>query len=362
MLVHAKGILARHILRQLLVPFLCCFGGFLFLFFIVDLQDEIGDMLKKPGRSAIDILCYFLFILPEKVPLITPMALLLGTMYCFANLNRHNEINAMRSSGISTIKLSLPAIILSILVSILLFLTNEYFQGYFSGKAKVLHEQLTGERKDSPELGFTIADKDGERQWNLKFNDDGSFSRLSLAYLNNDGNIKWTIDCHKGVFSEEQGWTFYNGKKSEFNEDNFPLAPKNFKELKMADILDDPVKMRKYNNYSGLTIAEINRRKNSSIKFSERDLQFMDVKFYTLIFSPFACIISVLLGIPLSITQQRQGALTSAAKALGIMILYYMLLQVFQNLGNHGILPAIIAGSAPTLCFLGLGLYISLRK
>ena len=362
MLVHAKGILARHILRQLLIPFLCCFGGFLFLFFIVDLQDEIGEMLKRPGQSAIDILCYFLFILPEKIPLITPMALLLGTMYCFANLNRHNEINAMRSSGISTIKLSLPAIILSIFASVMLFMTNEYFQSYFSNKAKMLHEQLTGEKAFAPELGFTVAESDGERQWNLKFNDDGSYSRISLAYLNKDGNIQWTIDCHKGVYSEDKGWTFFDGKKSEFNSDNFPLAPVPFKELKAPELKDDPVKMRNFNNYSGLTISEIKRRQNSAIKFSEKDMQFMDVKFYTLLFSPLACIISVLLGIPLSITQQRQGALASAAKALGIMILYYMLLQVFQNLGNHGILPAFIAGSAPTLFFLFLGLYISIKK
>lgn len=362
MLVHAKGILARHILRQLLVPFLCCFGGFLFLFFIVDLQDEIGEMLKKPDRSAIDIICYFLFILPEKIPLITPMALLLGTMYCFANLNRHNEINAMRSSGISTIKLSIPAIILSVAASIMLFFTNEYFQSYFSQKAKNLHEQITGEKAFSPDLGFTVAEANGEKQWNLRFNDDGSYSRISLAYLNAEGNIKWTVDCHKGIYSAEKGWTFFNGKKSEFNEDNFPLAPVAFKEMSMPEIKDDPLKMRNFNNYSGLTLSEINRRQNSAIKFSEKDIQFMNVKYYTLIFSPFACIISVLLGIPLSITQQRQGALTSAAKALGIMILYYMLLQIFQNLGNHGILPAFVAGSAPTIFFLSLGIYISLRK
>ena len=362
MLVHAKGILARHILRQLLVPFLCCFGGFLFLFFIVDLQDEIGEMLKKPGQSGIDIFCYFLFILPEKIPLITPMALLLGTMYCFANLNRHNEINAMRSSGISTIKLSIPAIILSIFASIMLFFTTEYFQTYFSDKAKDLHEQLTGDKAHPSDLGFTVAEENGERQWNLKFNDDGTYSRISLAYLNADGNIKWTIDCHQGSFSEEHGWTFINGKISKFNDDNFPLAPTSFKEEKRPELKDDPIKMRNFNTYSGLTIAEIKRRQNSAIKFSEQDLTFMNVKYYSLIFSPFACIISVLLGIPLSITQQRQGALTSAAKALGIMILYYILLQVFQNLGNHGILPAFIAGSAPTLSFLFLGIYISMKK
>lgn len=362
MLIHTHGILARYIMKQLLVPFLCCFLGFLFLFFIGDLQDELSDMLKKENQSAVEVIFYFLMLLPEKIPLITPMALLLGTMYCFSNLNRHNEINAIRSSGVSTFKLSIPVIIFSFLMSVLLFLTNEYFQGLFSEKATVLHEKLTGEKAYSDELSFTVGTEDGERQWNLKFNEDGSYSRISLARIGASGNIAWTIDCHKAEFSKDNGWVFYEGKKSKFNENNFPLAPEPFKEMKMPELKDDPMAMRKFSTFAGLTIGEINKRQNSSVRFSEEDQQFMNVKLYSLVFTPFACLISVLLGIPLSITQQRQGALTSAAKALGIMIIYYVLLQVFQNLGNSGILPAFIAGSAPTLFFLFFGLYISLKK
>jgi lipopolysaccharide export LptBFGC system permease protein LptF len=44
------------------------------------------------------------------------------------------------------------------------------------------------------------------------------------------------------------------------------------------------------------------------------------------------------------------------------MIGYYILLHVFVNFGNSGMLPAFIAGSAPTLFFLILGLVVSLKK
>lgn len=348
-------------MKQLLIPFLCCFFGFLFLFFIGDVQDELGDLMKK-GNSAFQVFSYFIFILPEKIPLITPMALLLGTIYCFSSLNRHNEINAMRSSGISTFKLSIPVIIFAFITSVCLFLTNEYFQSYLSSQATSLHEKLTGEKAYSDELGFTVATKDGERQWSLKFNEDNNYNRISLAQIDLEGNINWTVEAHRASFSKENGWIFYDAKKSKFNEDNFPLAPVAHKELAMPEVKDDPLMMRNYSNFSGLTIGEINRRKNSTVQFSAKDSQFMDVKLYSLVFTPFSCLIAVLLGIPLSITQQRQGALASSAKALGIMIAYYILLQVFQNLGNSGILPAFIAGSAPTLFFTGFGLYISLKK
>ena len=230
MLIHTHGILARHIMKQLLVPFFCCFFGFLFLFFIGDVQDELSDLMKN-GNSAFQVFSYFIYILPEKIPLITPMALLLGTIYCFSNLNRHNEINAIRSSGISTFKLSLPVIIFSFITSLCIFTTNEYFQSHLSSQATSLYENLTGEKAYSNELSFSVASDEGERQWSLIFNEDKSFSRISLAQVNLDGNIKWTVDCHKAVFSKEDGWKFFDGMKSSFNEDNFPLAPKAFKEL-----------------------------------------------------------------------------------------------------------------------------------
>ena len=157
MFIHVRGILARHIMKQLMLPFLCCFFGFIFLFFIGDLQDELSDMLQSKNYG--DIALYFLYIMPEKIPLITPMALLLASMYCFSKLNSHNEINAIRSSGISLVRMSLPVFLFALSMSVLLFLSNEYFQGYFNSQSEVLHEQLTGKKKFDSHFSFSIVDK-----------------------------------------------------------------------------------------------------------------------------------------------------------------------------------------------------------
>jgi len=36
------------------------------------------------------------------------MALLLGLLFCLANLSKHNELIAMRASGVSLLRLALP--------------------------------------------------------------------------------------------------------------------------------------------------------------------------------------------------------------------------------------------------------------
>ena len=360
MFIHINGILARHIMKQLLLPFLCCFFGFIFLFFIADLQDELSDMMQSKNYQ--DIALYFLYIMPEKIPLITPMALLLASMYCFSKLNSHNEINAIRSSGISLVRMSLPVFIFAASMSLLLFLSNEYFQGYFNSQAEILHEKITEKKKFDSHFSFTITDKDeGWRNWELNFERDGVYSDVDLTYANNEGNLLWTIAASRAEFSQEKGWILYNASRTDHT--NMNNAPESFAELPLPKIHDDPIKMRNFNKMGRhITIKQINQRLDPAVVISEEKERKYKVKYYSLIFSPFACLLSVLLGIPLSVTQARQGTLASSAMALGIMIGYYLLVQVFERLGGTGDLPAFIAGSFPTLSFIGLGVFISLKK
>ena len=225
-------------------------------------------------------------------------------------------------------------------------------------------QKLTNENPHEANIAFTVHDDSGERIWEVTFaENENQFTNIHLSQLDKSGELIWAIDCSKGEFTKENGWKFVNGKYTEYPKNSFAKAPVQFNERVEKDMKDDPVMMRNYRSLSGLSLGEISKRKNSSVKFSEEDVYIMDTKFYSLIFGPFACMISVLIGIPLSITPKRQGsALTSAAKAIGIMIGYYLLMQIFMNFGNSGILPAFIAGSAPTLAFLGFGIYVSLKK
>lgn len=360
MTVHLYGTLARHIIRQILLPFLCCFFGFLFLFLIEELQNNLSDMLEH--KNSLEVAMYFIYVLPERIPLILPMSLLLGTMYSFSNLNRHNEISAIRSSGISIAQMSLPAVVLSLFMSFVLFATNEYFRGYFDKEATRIITTAKGEEDQQQSVSFSVNSDDGKRIWNLTFESEG-FSRISLAQYDPKGNPLWTVDAANGSFSDTEGWRFINGIRTSYSEKWFPSAPEKFTTLTIDNLEDDPQKMREFHNFNRhLTLSEISERLNSSIQFSPSETRIMNVKYYYMIFSPFACMLSILLGIPLSITQQRQGAMTSSAKAIGIMIAYYVVEQLFQNMGNAGHIPPIVAGSLPTLGFLTLGAFLCFKK
>ena len=115
-------------MRSMLLPFTCCIGGFIFVFFIANVQDDLSDMLKLNDAQL--IITYYFLLIPDKFAYIAPMSLLLSTIYCFSSLNRNHEIVAMRSAGLSITKLSMPIYLFSALVGLFLFFSSEYIEPY----------------------------------------------------------------------------------------------------------------------------------------------------------------------------------------------------------------------------------------
>jgi len=70
---------------------------------------------------------------------------------------------------------------------------------------------------------------------------------------------------------------------------------------------------------------------------------------------PWVCLLSVLLAIPLAASNERRGAMVSIGTAVGVVILYQIISQIFMVLGQKALLPPIIAGTGPTVV---LALYV----
>ena len=58
---------------------------------------------------------------------------------------------------------------------------------------------------------------------------------------------------------------------------------------------------------------------------------------------PFACFALSLIGVPLGIVVRRSGKMVGAGIGLGVIIIYYVLLQIGQTTGFRGVIPAPLA-------------------
>src|SRR5215469_7360503 len=119
-------LLDRYLLRELLVALVVCFCAFILLWITTSLLTEL-HRFQDYHLSAGEIAQYYLFELPDFIPIALPLALLLALLYALTNHARYNEITAMRAAGISLARLCVPYFIVGFVASAVLFAVDEFY-------------------------------------------------------------------------------------------------------------------------------------------------------------------------------------------------------------------------------------------
>src|SRR3989338_3779721 len=118
-------LLDRYLFRQVLAPLAFCLVGFISLTLIIDLFGHLDDILKKRIPWAI-VAQYYGYFSPTIAVMTLPIAVLLTITFLLGHLHRHNEITAMRASGLSIPRIVAPFAVLGLLAATAVFLANEY--------------------------------------------------------------------------------------------------------------------------------------------------------------------------------------------------------------------------------------------
>ena len=136
------------VLQTFLPLFLMTFFICLFIVLMQFLWRYIDDLVGK-GLDVAVIAELFFYAALTMVPLALPLAILLASLMAFGNLGEHFELTAMKSAGVSLIRVMSPLIIFLIFVAIGAF----FFQNNVLPKAQVkMLSLLLSMRQKSPEL------------------------------------------------------------------------------------------------------------------------------------------------------------------------------------------------------------------
>ena len=117
-------IIDRYLLRGFLDSLFYCLVLFFVLFVVIDVFNNLDEFLKH-GVSLRIIISYYLYSLPAIFVQVVPVAVLVAILYMLGNLNRHNEILALKASGISAFHILAPYLFMGVLISFGVFLMSE---------------------------------------------------------------------------------------------------------------------------------------------------------------------------------------------------------------------------------------------
>ena len=363
-----------YVFKEFILPLLVLNIGFLSLFMIGDIFNDLTDFLDHRGTIP-QMLKYFLLKMPGNIRFILPISVLLACMFTMANFAKNLEITAMRASGISVQRACAAIYFVAIIVAGITCWFNETFVPYTNRAAYVLKKtvQTEGYWTDIRE-NLSYRSPDGKTTWLFNhFDKDGEQTDVFLKYFDKDGALVWDIKAAKAKYSPEQGWQFFNGESTTFDKENQLPGPSKLFISNNDKVSPLPTEIRDnitafpenphdiYNavkDIDSLTSIEIFELLSKSQNMSKnRQNLYRTTLFYRISFFPCAAIVAAFLGIPLATKNLRSGIFLSIIISVFIIMSYILLSEMCRVAGNNGYLPPIIAGMGPTLGFVIYGWY-----
>ncbi len=363
-----------YVMKEFILPLIVLNVGFLSLFMIGDIFDDLTDFLDHKG-TILQIIKYFSLKMPGNIRFILPISVLLACMYTMSNFAKNLEITAMRASGISVQRACASIYFIAILVAATTCWFNEAFVPYTERAAYVLRKTVTteGHYKDIRE-NLSYRSPDGKTTWLFNhFDKDGVQTNVFLKYFDKEGSLIWDLKAKSAKYSPELGWQFSNGSSTTFDKENQLPGPtklftcNNDKIAPLPQTIRDDIKafpetphdiynaVKEIENLTSLEIYEL-LTKSHNMSQNRKNL-YRTTLFYRISFFPCAAIVAAFLGIPLATKNLRSGIFISIILSIFIIMSYIILSEVARVAGNKGYLPPIVAGMGPTLAFIIYGWY-----
>jgi LPS export ABC transporter permease LptF/LPS export ABC transporter permease LptG len=359
-------IFTRYILRE--VTSHALLGGVLFTFvlFMRDLG-HILELVVRNSASVTDVLRIFAYLLPNFLIVTIPMAVLVGILLGLSRLAADSEITAMRASGMGALDfVRIVSIVSGVAVALGLF--NSLYVAPHAAAATLRLEETLKASQASFEVQPRVFYEDF-RNYVLYIQDVRPASgaalwhHVFLADLTQPANPNITTADQAVVVSDDPQTIrlhLLNGGRHETS----PNDPNqyNISTFTSTDLpiqtgsQDDPHLGRSDTPILALPLSELWRLGNSP----ESDIPGNRARIYRIEVNkrfsyPFACLVLMLVGVPLGLSSKRGGKSTGFVLTILLVFVYYFLSSVGIALAKNGRLSPFIGVWGANLLFAAAG-------
>jgi LPS export ABC transporter permease LptF/LPS export ABC transporter permease LptG len=363
-------VVDRYVLQSFLFWCALLLIGFVLMTHVYEFFDLLSDIVKN-NIAMTRVFTYLFFRTPELIFELAPMSVLVAVLITFGVLTKHNEITAMKASGVSLYRLAVPVLAAALLMSGGLFAFAHYYVPDANRKQDAIRKEIKGK----PVQTYLHPN----RKWVF---DPGSNNDPKVFYFKYiDGAQKLMVGpqvfeldptnfrVHKHISAEKarweptlQTWVFENGwsredpggRHEKFS--NFTGQAATFQELdERPDYFLQEVLQDQQMNFQQLA-AYIRELQRSGI-----DTITLQVSFYRKFALPLFALVMALISVPFAFLAGNKGAMAGVGVSFTIAIAYWTIGKLFEQLGDVNLLPAALAAWSPDLIFAMAGLYFFTR-
>ena len=357
-------LLDDYVLRQFLEYLGLVLATFVVLTLVFTFFELLGDIIRN-RVALITVGEYLVNVIPSMVYLMTPLSVLIAVLVTFGLLQKSNELTAMKATGISLYRLIVPVMALAAMLSITLFLFDQFYLPHANKRQDALRNEIKGKPAQTylnPQRKWIFGQHHEIYYYEFFDSERNQFANLSVFDIDPKAfaltertfasRVFWNDSLRKWVF--ERGWTR-------------TLAPTEVKDYRTFDVttfndIDEPPTYfkKEVKQYSEMNFDEL----KSYIHELEQggfDVVRLKVQLYKKLSFPLITLVMSILAIPFAVSAGRQGALRGVATAIGIAVVYWLTSGLFEAMGNVNQLPAALAAWSPDVIFALAGGYFMLK-
>jgi lipopolysaccharide export system permease protein len=356
-------IVDRYLLKNFLMPLFYCLALFLTLFIIVDAFNNLDEYLKH-GVSLNIVLSYYLYKSPSLLVQVVPVSCLVATLYALGNFNRHNELTALKASGISNLKILTPYLFAGALISFAVFLMNEtVVPSSTLISTSIMEGLILKGKKNLGERAIKNVALYGKENRMIYAREielvNKTLHDVVLLEDNPHKRLQSKLTAKKARYEEDGRWTFYEAMRYELSPRGdmlgepvyspalslvLPERPEDFiKESAEAEFMSSK-QLRAY-------ITELGNAGHKMIRRLRVDLHSKAAQC-------FVTFVVILIGSPLAMQTKRASTMVGIGTSLVIILLYYGVNSFCLALGKGGQLSPFFAAWFSNLFFGSLGIHL----
>jgi LPS export ABC transporter permease LptG/LPS export ABC transporter permease LptF len=359
-------IIDEYLLRGFLTYLFLSLSAFVLIFIIFTLFELISDIVRNNVSPMIAIY-YFIYLTPQIIYWVTPIAVLVATLVNFSLLTKTNQITAMKASGLSLYRLSLSLFFSAAAISVGMYLLQDYILPGANQRQDAYRNIIKGRPPQTflrPNQNWIVGEAGKTLRifnYNYYDSDHKVFVNLSVFQINPQ-----TFEMSQRIFAKRaywdsvtRHWIFNDGWIRDFE----PAATQPFSQFTVTTFLaitEQPEYFVKVVKLSEQMNAGELWRYIESLRQSGFDVVRLMVQYYRKFSYPAAAFIMVLIAVPFSFSTGRRGALYGIGLSIVIGIVYWAVAGLFEAMGGFNKLHPMIAAWSPNLVFGLGGLYLLL--
>ena len=316
---------------------------------ILDLLEVTTDILDR-NLGAGGVAYYAFLRLPRLVEQAAPLAVLAGSLFAFGKLAGDSAVTAMRSTGVSSYRITLMALPAAAVLAALQLLIGMVVAPRTDATLSVWWQASTpsADRKPVDPVTFRIGN---EVVVAIPRDPDGGSLEAVRIYRRDDaGRLIQRTTARAAVFAGDR-WRLIEPRFETLGAD--AVAEAGAREMDWTRALTPGDIRTLAMGETTVTPQEAARALAGGLSIRPR--AFYDTQLQRAWAAPVGCLVMLLLAAPVALANFRGGGATLLVQCLAAGLLFLVFDGAFTALGESGAAPALLAAWAAPAMFAALG-------